>query len=338
MRATQSVKETTARRAATPRTSEKSNRGSLNPRSVLLALFALILGMGIGALVMRNRYKSSDIVLAVNGAIIGKEQVYRALERASGARVIPQMVEEELRLQYAQKMGVLPSPQKVEEAYARVSKQPNFDKILVNSNTTPDELKRTIRVGLAQSAVITRGVTISPEEIRKYYQTNVDRKNLSARFYSPETARIAVIVTRTQADADKAVSAINAGMSFGTAAKQYSLDASKASGGVMPLVLRGRTAAARVPGLEDIVFRLKVGERVGPRAFSGAWWIIQCLDKTPEVTRSFEEVKADCEEGALRAKGEALNGRKVGEEFQKFVKESKIQSFWPQFQLNIGQR
>src|SRR5579883_2436003 len=115
-----------ARRLATPATTQRSRKPS---RGVALALvsISLVLGGIIGAALMRQRYKAQQVVLAVNGAIITKDELFRRMEQALGHRIAQQMVNEELYIQFARAKGVAPTEAQVEAAYQKLLSQPNFD-------------------------------------------------------------------------------------------------------------------------------------------------------------------------------------------------------------------
>lgn len=331
-----SSKPVTPRRAAIPRSETTRPRGVSPFFVVFLVLLALGIGAGIGVLVMRQRHRARQIVASINGVNITDEAFYRRLELASGPAVIRQMVGEELQAQYAKKLNVFPTDAEVEARYAEASKQAGFAQNLAKTGQTIEEFKRSLRLGMAQEAVLNRGVQVTDADIHKFYTLNTDPKNPKARYYTPEITQIAVIVTTTEADVKAAQTALNQGVSWQDAAKKYSKDRSKDSGGLMPPIPRGRTRTSQVPGMEDAIFGLKIGEQLGPRKFAGAWWLIRCLDKKPAVTRPFEEVKEECKTGAMLTKGLPANAPKTQTDFADFQKKATVQAFWERYKNAVN--
>lgn len=298
---------------------------------ILVAILAFGVGMVIGVFGMRQHYRSVEVVASVNGDKISKDQLFDRLQRAAGQTAMQQMAMENLHLQYASKLGVLPTDEQVEARFQELKKQPNFDQTLRAQNQTPEQFKQGLRVSMAQAAVVAKGVDVSDKEIKAFYDTNVDKKNENARFYRPDLVQIAVIVTETQAEARQAQTDLANGIAWTTVVEKYSKDQSKANNGILPPTLRGRTRAAQVPGLEEEIFKMKVGDSLGPKNFAGAWWIIRCLEKQPEYTLKFDDVKGQCEIGAKLVKAGPDAVKKAETGFAEFQKEADIKAFWPQY-------
>lgn len=318
-----------ARRAARPAIEARSARFRV-PTAVWIVL-ALVVGMGIGALGMRQRYKAKDVVAAVNGTTIDKETFFHRLELTAGPTVLHQMVGEELQLQFAQKLGVAPTQAEVDARFAQMRNQPHFDQNLAASQQTVEEFKRKIAVQMASAAVLGKGQAVTEEEMRAYYRTQTDPHNPRAQFYTPATATVAVIVSPTEAASQKVLHEMANGMPFAVAARTFSKDRSRAKDGVLPAIVRGRTRLSQVPGMEDAIFNLKIDGQLGPRKFAGSWWIIRCIDKTGAVTQPFAKVKEECRTGAMVVKSLPANGKKTEQSFEEFQKTANIQAFWPEY-------
>ncbi len=323
------------RRKAAPVSTTSKGRG-FRFSTLIAMILALIVGLGAGALIMRHRYKAQDVVVTVNGAIIDKNSFYHRLEGAAGAQVLRQMVGEQLQLDFAKTQGVAPTDADVDAKYAEANADPVVAKALKSSGKSPDEIRRAIRIQLAKSNVVTKGITVTDAEVKKYYDANIDKRNSSASFYTPEKTTIQVIVTTTQAEALKAQDDLRKGIPFGTVAKTYSRDKSKANGGILPTIQRGRSGVTRLAEMENAIFAMKIGDQIGPREFVKAWWIIKCLEKQPEVVQSFEKVKTECRTGALMMKGLPLNGKKVQDGFAAYQKDAKVQAFWRQYENAVS--
>jgi parvulin-like peptidyl-prolyl isomerase len=174
-------------------------------------------------------------------------------------------------------------------------------------------------------------VQVSEAEVQQFYRTQIARNNPNALYYTPATAQIRIILTTNEAEGHKAVQSLESGVPFEQVAYQYSRDLSRSHGGLMPPVQRGRSRAAKVPGLEDAIFSLKIGEQFGPRRFGKVWWIVRCVDKFNERTAPFTEVADACHTGALLVRATKLNGPRVAAEFDDFKRHALIQAFDPNY-------
>jgi len=322
---------------ASRRTAAPAIRSQTTPRKhplwfVIFGLILFVTGTGAGAFFMRQRYHARQIVASINGTIIRDSDFYRRLEVVGGKQALQQMAAEELQLQYAQKQGVFPTNAEVEAKYRQVNKDKDFARNLTMSGQNEYDVRRAIRLELAAFAIANKGRTVTEAEVREYYRRYSDKKNPQSIYYSPAISTIAVIVTPTEQKANEA-STLMRQTNFANAAKKYSEDEnSKKNGGLLPPIPYGMTRAKGVPGLEEAVFRLKIGETSEPRKFANKWWIIRCVDKTPEKVSPFEEVNDDCKRRALLAKALPNAAKQVSADFESYKKKALIQVFWRQYQ------
>lgn len=316
------------RRAATVTTS--ASQGGKKPSPVLmvsLVLIGVLVGGAAGIQAMRLRNQARKALVSVNGIVINQDELFPRLERAAGKQGMTKMIQETLQLQYAKSKGVVPTQAQIESRYAEFAKRPNFEVNNAARNIYPEDVKQQLRIVIAKEGVLSKGLTATDAEVKSFYQKNVKPKNTNALFYEPESIRMAVIVTPTQEQARVALRELDKGIPFGTVARNHSKDPSAVSGGYLNPVKRGRTPSSRIPGMEDAIFGLKIGQRLGPRQFAGTWWIIECVDKTAAVTQPFETVKEECRRQVLFAKGKALRGKQVDEEFNSFTEKASIKAF-----------
>lgn len=323
------------RKARSAKTQAPGLRGGRSPIAlIVVGLAALLLGATIGIFFMRQRShaRMNEPMLAVNGVTLGKLEFYRRLEQAAGMQVAREMIGEELTFQYSRKMGTMPTTEAVEARYKEISKTPEFQKALALSGQSEDDARRMLRLNMTRTSGIGKGVTVTDADIKKFYAINIDKKNLRARYYKPESIQIAALVTKNEAELQSAMTEMRAGVSFQSAVKKYSVDVSKATNGIQPPIVRGRNNMGKVPGMEKALFSMKIGQQMGPRRFAGLWWYIKCLDREKEKTVPFEEVKNECREGAMLLKGLPANYEKVQKDFQDFQATARIMSFKPQYQ------
>ena len=302
----------------------------------LLAAVMFIAGLGIGVLVMRHRTKSAAIIVSVNGDTITRDDLFNQMQDAAGAATMHRLVQNTLQLQFAAKKGLAPTDADVDREYAKMMQRPNFAQSLAQSGIPDYDFKYNLKVQLAETNVITQGVTATDAEARQYYQAQSSPSNPKAQFYQPAEVSLRVIATATQAQAKQALADLNAQSPFELVATTYSTDDSKSNGGLLAPLALGRSPLHTDPALESAIFSMKVGSQIGPVFFAKKWWIFRCQDKAAAVTIPYAQVQDQCLTGAKLVKGTILNSRRIQQEFTDFQHTSNLQAFWPQYQKVIA--
>ena len=330
------------RRIASPRPADgPSGEGSNRLFLVWIAL-ALIVGVVIGAAFMRARRARMDQapIVTVNGANITKDEFLRRLELSVGANLIRAMVNEEIYLQYAKKEKLAPTDAQVNEEFERLSSQPGFKERMKVARLTTKDVKRNLRVGLSRNAVITKGVTVSEADARSFYERDADPRNPNARWHRPAEAAIAWIVTSSEADARKARSALDGNEPWDAVVKKYSIERparvyrrGQYRPGDPVRVVKGRTNARTVPGLETFVFGMKKGTLSDPKRIRGNWFVISCIDQQPEWSLPYDKAKDACVEGAKLLKvqkavaGDPTKLDAMDSKLKEFITKSNVVTF-----------
>lgn len=141
------------------------------------------------------------------------------------------------------------------------------------------------RAMLAQASMrkAIEGITISDDEVQKFY---ADNKQL---FNQPERVHARHILVSDDAVLAKVQEALKAGTSFDAVAKQYSIDPGSAqNGGDLGEFPRG----VMVPEFEKAAFELKnPGDVSEPVKTQFGWHIIKLEERIPESPAPFEQVK-----------------------------------------------
>ncbi len=283
-----------------------------------------------GALVMRARHRSylTAVLVAVNGKTIRRDHLNDEMHRLYGRQVLDSLVQRELRHQFLEKHGAVASDRQVDERLRLEAQSPEFMPVLQKAGKSEAEYRESLARVLSEFNLISKGVTVTEAEMRRFYTENADPRNVRALFHTPEVVTLAVIGTASRADADQARKALDAGGDWATLARRYSVDDSAQNGGVVAPFAVGRSLAAHAKGLDAVARRLQKGEQVGPvRLAGGLWWLVRCLDKQPALTRPYDEVKETVRILATAAKGEQVNGARVAAEYEAFRKKANIQTF-----------
>ncbi len=304
----------------------------------LLAAVPFLVGLAIGIVVMRQRAQTQTIVVSVNGTTITRDDLFNQMQDAVGAQTVHKMIQNILQLQFAQKKNLAPTDAEVDAEYAKMSRRPNFQQALTQSGILEGDFKYNLRVQLAETNVITQGVTVTEADAHSYYAAQSNPANPQAQFYHPAEVSLRAIATATQGQAQKALAELAAQTPFELAATTYSLDTSRSNGGLLAPLAFGRSPLHADPALEKSVFSMTVGSQIGPVFFARQWWIFRCQDKAPAKTVPYEQVQDQCLTGAKLIKGTALNSKRIQQEFTDFQHSSNLQAFWPQYQKVVAVR
>ena len=70
-------------RASVPRIEETGRKRFRVPMAGVVAI-SLLLGVAVGGLVVRQRYKAKEVIAAINGHVIKQNILYHVLERMAG--------------------------------------------------------------------------------------------------------------------------------------------------------------------------------------------------------------------------------------------------------------
>lgn len=180
-------------------------------------------------------------VAVINGEEIKGSEFYRRMEYLPGVGrmvdgtfaqfspgflTLEQLITERLVLQLAKDKGVFPSEQEIKDELAYIqATDPNTIKGWRDSGQTDEEFYSYLRYNLSQFKLLTRGITITDQEIDQFYKTN------EILFTTPKIVTLKVIAVQTAEQAAAVDLDIEAGKKFEDVAKERSLDLSGKSGG-----------------------------------------------------------------------------------------------------------
>ncbi|MEZ7891068.1 MAG: peptidylprolyl isomerase [Candidatus Wallbacteria bacterium] len=157
-----------------------------------------------------------------------------------------------------------------------------------NNYKSLDEVKDKIK------NTITKGLYVSDEEIKQYYEQH------KSEYSTSEKVKVKIITVKTKAEAEKIHTEITkGGKDFSAAAREYSIDqTTKDSGGVLPEFTRGQVNKE----LETAAFSLPVGSVSSVFEAQLGFNIIQVTDKIPAKVSSLEEKRGSIKEILLAPK------------------------------------
>jgi foldase protein PrsA len=205
--------------------------------------------------------------------------------------------------QEAEKRGIKATDAEVRKQFEDQKKQsfPNdraYQRFLKTSGQTEEDLLFRIKLdvlsNMVREKVVEGASKVSDDDINDYYEKN------KSRFAQPERRDLAVVLTKTEAKAKEARSALDSGQSFKQVAKKFSIDeASKSQGGKLPGVAKGQQEKA----LDKAVFAAKRGETEGPVKTQFGYYVFEVTKVTDASQQSLEQSK-DAIRQLLRSQGE----------------------------------
>jgi len=326
------VQDSPAKDAA--RTDERRGKKPSVARRVVTVLISIVAlaGSFAGGVAFYHHYEYGQrVVVDVNGADITQQDMFNRLEKVGGRDVLRQLVTESIQVQYAKQRGVLPTNAVVQKAVAAALSDPAFQRQMIDTGESPDAYFREVQVNLAKAAVVTEGITVSDAEVKAYYDENARHDNVHSRFYTPETTTLQVIRNHSQKMIDAADHDLRNGRDFAAVVADYSTDQSKGNQGISPALIRGRNNMRKVPGMEEAIFNIDIGQTLGPKQYAGDWWILKCIDKTPASTVPFERAQIEATIGAKMAKVTPQRIAAVQSDFERFQKGVDVEVFWPKY-------
>jgi parvulin-like peptidyl-prolyl isomerase len=264
-------------------------------------------------------YRMNKQLLQQRGRILNDTD-----DQALKAQSLEAAISDELLYQAALAHGVTVPAAEIETAVkqlkARAGSEEAYQKFLADSGYSDADVHEEIGRNMKTAAYgksLVGGKSVTEEQAKKFYDDNVAK----GMFTVPEQVHVQVILlTATDKDpeaargearkrAEEAAKRAAAGEDFAALAKQYSQDKSAARGGDLGLVPRG----VMFPKFEEIAFSAKPGTVSPvfetPKGFN----VIKVLEKNPESTRTYEEVKSGLMADMVRVMQQDIVKAKVKE-------------------------
>ena len=254
--------------------------------ALALALALLVLPAAAGAERVNQPMRDEDVVARVNGTTIYRKEVKDVVQgilvmqdQEPDATSVAKLAEEaldsliglELLYQESQARGIKVSDADVDAEIARSKSQfpdaQSFQTAMKARGMTDNDLRRDTRKTMAVNRLLEGGiwknVTVTPEQIKSFYDSN------KASFQHPAQIRVSHILIRlppSASTADRAAAKkragalldqLKAGTDFATVARKESQDASSAvQGGDLGFLAQGEMDSA----FEKYAFALKPGQ------------------------------------------------------------------------------
>jgi len=250
-----------------------------------------------------NRLEKGQVVAWVNGHPIYlsdyqerirknwmfKEASAQELEYRLKLRCLEEMIEQELILEEARRLGIQVSDQELEAELKDMIdlEAEDTQKVFQQSGTSVIEWKERIRKELlirkTIETVLSYQVYISDSEIRDYYERN------KAHFFLPKRVRIRQILVSEEGLAQEILAQLRAGADFGELAERYSESPEAKKGGDLGWVEPEQLLLA----LQEEIGRLLPGQISKLVESSFGYHIIKLEERAEQVQLDFEQAKPE---------------------------------------------
>jgi foldase protein PrsA len=261
-----------------------------NSRKWILTSSVLLVGFIAYASIFPPTSKADDAakaVATVNGVSISKTQLYDAMVTGGGAQTLDSMITEELINQEGKKAGVTITEdditneiQSIKSTYAS---EDEFNQALTNYGMTQDDLKKSMKSQVMLKKILTPQVTVTDDEIKKYYDENLESLKV------PAQVQISHIAVATKEAADALLAKLKSGGDFVALAKESSIDtATKDKGGDLGFISAGQVD----PVIEAAAFSLQKGGLSDVIQTSTGYAIIKVTDQKAASTPTLADKTA----------------------------------------------
>jgi foldase protein PrsA len=217
------------------------------------------------------------------------EQQYTSLKQS----VLGYLISANWVLSEAAEQGVKVSDNEVKKQFNQIKSQQfpteaAFQKFLASTGYTVSDVLLRVKLDLLSTKLQQKiskdaGKKPSQSEVKAYYEQH------KSQYGQPEKRNISIILTKTQAQAEKAKKEIESGKSFSSVAKAVSIDpVSKAAGGSLPGVVKGQEEKA----LNEAVFSAKVKVLGGPVKTPFGYYVYEVTKVIPGSQQSLSSVQS----------------------------------------------
>lgn len=278
--------------------------------TMLRVLGAMLLGFTL--LFSTVAVEAATAVVTVNGQPITDVQVQQrlALHKLEGKNnrtaVVDELINEELQLEEAKRLGVEISESQVDDAYLGIARQvkvsaSNLDKLLTNAGVTVKTLRDRLRANLAWArvteTVVSSRVNVSEADIDAEAKAKLTASN-SFDYILKEVLFIGDNASKRTADANQYRK------SFNSCDNAVNLSLSFTDAAVRDL---GRRHATQFPdALADEMAKLNVGNATKPRVVEHGVSILLICQKSVSQDTTFiaDGIRQETGTGAMKAEAD----------------------------------
>ncbi len=275
------------------------------------------------------------VVAKVNGQPITKEEYYKRLERVAvpvmvggrpvqqeaGILVLNDLINEKIIQELAKKENVTPTEEQIDYKWNLLKKSGNLARLTRTSGYTEEEIRKQIAAQQAFINVATKGIKITDEEVKKFFESNPQQ------FKQPERVQVRIITTEKKERIEKAADLLKKNIPFDTVARDIADNpADRQAGGIQLVLFKGMKMPNVPPEvlnkLVEVGFKTKKGQTSPPFLLQGRWVILKTEDILPAVNQTLPEMKQFIRENLALAKAQQEN--KFPKKLAEFDKKAEV--------------
>jgi foldase protein PrsA len=202
--------------------------------------------------------------------------------------------------QEAGKLGITITQKQIDDRLAQIKKQyfggseTKYKAQLKSQGLTDAQIVDDVKAQLVSEQIfkkVTASVKVTDAAVKKYYDDHL------SQYGTPEQRKIAHILVKTKALADKLYTQIQGGADFAALAKKYSQDPGSKNLGGKLTISKGQTVAP----FDQTAFLMQTGQVSHPVKTQFGYHIIKALGPiTPAKTTPFSQVKESIRQQLLQ--------------------------------------
>lgn len=300
---------------------------------LLIAFSGILLFLAAGCGVKVN--EEDEVLATVNGAPITLSEYKTSLEKLKAQlpkgdsmdpegiktlkmSLLNQLIEKKILIAEAGKLGITVSEAEMNEQINKiVGEYPDsetFNSRMKEENidipSWKKEIEYQIMLDKLVKAVAGSDITVTPDEVKKYYDDHLDLYN------SPTRVRALQIMLETREQAQTILDEIKGGGDFSDLARTYSVSPDSEKGGDL-----GYFSEIEMPPSFSVVFTLKPGDLSDVVESEYGFHLFKVIDRREAKMLSLDEARPEIEEKLKRLKSE----EEYGEWFEQIRKTTKIE-------------
>lgn len=288
----------------------------------------------------------------VNGKKISQQEYYKVLERMAvpltqgenpvrdptgrlireqaGYLALRMLVDRQIVLEMAEKEKVMPTEEEINKELERQKKLPGFNERLKTLGYTQDDLKEDIKVDLAAFKLLTKGVTVSDDEVKRAYQQNIQQ------FTIPAQVQVGLILVDNRKTLNEVQDMLKKGQDFHVVALQKSVKLPNMPQGGGVWLRETDDTFKQFPQLWQVLQKTPIGSITPPQSIKlpsaqgkmvDGWVIFKVLDRKQRQVRPLNEVKEDLRRLLMQAKSK----RPLARELMQMRAQAKVSFEIPRF-------
>ncbi len=225
----------------------------------------------------------------------------------------------------AHRLGIKVTDAQVQQALAvarqgQFSTNAQFQAFLTSTGQTMQDILFRVRVQQIYRKLIARHpTTVTTAQIAAYYSSH------QSQFGTPAMRDLKIVLTKTQAQANSAKSALQHGSSWKVVAKKYSIDpTTKNTGGV----LTGVTESQQDAALSQAAFAAPLNKLLGPIKGQFGYYVLEVTKITPAVVKTLAQSSAMIKQTLVSQAQSAAQTAVQNHAMKKWLKQTKCRSLY----------